>query len=107
MTLLVLVALPEPHFELQELHELQEDTWQSITGGEMKMYWRSRNMECLFSFQNYTLSASIHINFVLWSMCVRYYDRQVWKPSIWRVPGVTAVKISQISQTALSKDNEA
>ena len=33
MTLLVLVALPEPHFELQELHELQEDTWQSITGG--------------------------------------------------------------------------
>ena len=32
MTLLVLVALPEPHFELQELHELQEDTWQSITG---------------------------------------------------------------------------
>ena len=33
MTLLVLVALPDPHFELQELHELQEDTWQSITGG--------------------------------------------------------------------------
>ena len=33
---LVLVALPEPHFELQELHELQEDTWQSITGEHCK-----------------------------------------------------------------------
>ena len=32
MTVLVLVAFPDPHSELHEPHELHEDTWQSITG---------------------------------------------------------------------------
>ena len=37
MTVLVLVALPDPHSELQEPQELHEDTWQSITGGEIQI----------------------------------------------------------------------
>ena len=37
MTVLVLVALPDPHSELQEPQELHEDTWQSITGEERQM----------------------------------------------------------------------
>ena len=37
MTVLVLVALPDPHSELQEPQELHEDTWQSITGQRGQM----------------------------------------------------------------------
>ena len=37
MTVLVLVAFPDPHSELQEPQELHEDTWQSITGAKIKI----------------------------------------------------------------------
>ena len=37
MTVLVLVAFPDPHSELQEPQELHEDTWQSITGEKRQM----------------------------------------------------------------------
>ena len=32
MTVLVLVAFPDPHSELHEPQELHDDTWQSVTG---------------------------------------------------------------------------
>ena len=81
--------------------------WNSKRGHVSWIFHKQTNISiCLLFKIKHSLHCS-QINFVLWSMCVRYYDRQVWKPSIWRVPGVTAVKISQISQTALSKDNEA
>ena len=37
MTVLVLVAFPDPHSELHEPQELHDDTWQSITGENRKM----------------------------------------------------------------------
>ena len=43
MTVLVLVAFPDPHSELHVLHELHEDTWQSITGGEKILFSANSN----------------------------------------------------------------
>ena len=37
MTVLVLVAFPDPHSELQEPQELHDDTWQSITGAKIQI----------------------------------------------------------------------